>query len=393
MLSEYYDKDLYPFELIFRMMTCNKKLQSAESRVIAVQFQANVGVFVMHNYPRNTVQALKRKMLVGSSRPPESMHMAHFKDGKHFLRAQKELVFDMDITDFYRFCECRGVKRLCPVCWFHIQGASLLLQYLLEEVMGYERAHCLWVFSGGKGVHCFVNESRAMNLSDKERSQLHKRLSIVMGDDARLIAFITTLVKNAPQYVDSLNQFFLDVLREHDLFALPAFEERPGIEESFELFCLRHLRARHITLYYQVKDAWDKEELSPSPKKARLGIPETSVGGGENISVRKWKILQQLETLYQSAYRPSLFLSVSLMYPRIDPGPFNMVHQIKLPFSVHATTHNIALPLTQEMIMRMDIKRDVLTLEALCGYFKAHKTVPESFNERVQLLETWIEMY
>lgn len=387
MLSEYYDKGLYPFELIFRMMTCNKKSQSAESRIIAVQFQANTNVFVMHDYPRETVHALKRKMLVGSSRPPQSMHMAHFKEGKHFLRAQKELVFDMDITDFYRFCECRGVKRLCPICWFHIQGASLLLQYLLEEVMGYERAHCLWVFSGGKGVHCFVNESRAMNLNDKERSQLHKRLSIVMGDDTRLIEFITTLVKNAPHYVDSLDQFFLDVLGKRDLFALPLVEE-----DSFELFCLRHLRTRHTTLYYQVKDAWTKEEVSPSPKKARLASIGCG-GGGENISVRKWKILQQLETLYQSTYRPSLFLAVSLMYPRIDAGPFNMVHQIKLPFSVHAMTHNIALPLTQEMIMRMDIKRDVLTLEDLCGYFKSHKTVPQSFSEPIQLLETWIEMY
>jgi len=391
MLGEYYDKDLYPFELIFRMMTCNKKLQSAESRVIAVQFQANTNVFVMHDYPRDNVQALKRKMLVGSSRPPQSMHMAHFKDGKHFLHAQKELVFDMDITDFYRFCECRGVKRLCPVCWFHIQGASLLLQYLLEEVMGYERTHCLWVFSGGKGLHCFVNEPRAMNLSDKERSQLHKRLSIVMGDDARLIDFITTLVKNAPHVVDSLDRFFLDdVLREQDLFALPAFEERPGVQESFELFCLRHLRTRHTTLYYQVKDAWTKEEASPSPKKARIG---ECCGGGENISVRKWKILQQLETLYKSTYRPSLFLEARLMYPVIDVGPLDMVHQIKLPFSVHAMTHNIALPLSQEMIMRMDIKRDVLSIEQLCAHYKANKTTPGPFDEGLRLLKSWVEMY
>lgn len=398
MLAEYYNKDLYPFELVFRMMTCNKQSQSAEARVIAVQFQSDSNVFVMHDYPRTTHEALKRKMLVGSSRPPQSMHMAHFKEeeGNKFMRAQKELVFDMDITDFYRFCECRGVKRLCPVCWCQIQGASLILQYLLEEVMGYARDHCLWVFSGGKGLHCFVNEPSAMRLGDKEREQLHKRLAIVMGDDARLIAFVTTLNRSAPDFVARMERFFLEqVLQEQDLFSLPVFTGDGEQEESFLLFCLRHLRSRHPALYHHVKGAWDAMASSPVNKKARLGTDGKS-GGGESLSVRMWKILLELESLCKTPgvfYRPSHFLMVRLFYPMIDKGPLMLSHQTKLPFSVHSLTHNVSLPLAQEAIMRMDIMKDPLSVEQLCRHFKTNKSVPFVFGEGAHLLEDWLGMY
>lgn len=402
MLAEYYNKDLYPFELIFRMMTCNKESQSAESRVIAVQFQSDSNVFVMHDYPRVTYQALKRKMLVGSSRPPQSMHMAHFKEGSNnnnkFIHAQKELIFDMDITDFHRFCECRAVKRLCPICWCQMQGASLILQYLLEQILGYGRDHCLWVFSGGKGLHCFVNEPSAMKLGDKEREQLHKRLCIVAGDDARLIAFVTTLSKSAPEFVAHLQSFFLDhVLKEQDLFSLPVLtaDEQHPTEDSFELACLHHLRIHHPALYHHIKGAWDTMASSPVTKKARLEMDGKS-GGGETLSMRKWKVLLQLESLCKTpgtSYKPSLFCIVRFMYPMIDKGPLMLSHQIKLPFSVHSLTHNVALPLTQEAIMRMDIKKDLLSVEQLCRHFKTNKSVPHSFAEGVRLLGDWLPMY
>ncbi len=124
---------------------------------------------------------------------------------------------------------------------------------------------------------------------------------------------------------------------------------------------------------------------------------ETGVsGGGENISMRKWKTLQQLESLCKSPgvnYKPSVFLMLRFMYPVLDPGPFNMSHQIKLPFSVHALTHNIALPITQEEIMCMDIKQDVLPLDQLCRHFKSNKSKPRAFEEASRLLETWLDRY
>jgi len=391
-LYDYYNKGLYPFDLIYRMLVRNKKEQSAHARLFGVQYQTDSNVYQMYEYPRSTCHELKQEMLASSTKPPESLHMAHFKEGEgmgKFMRAQKELVFDMDITDFTRYCVCNNVKRLCPICWCQIQGASLILQHLLEEVMGYERKHCLWVFSGNKGVHCFVNQPSAMKLGDKEREQLHKRFNIVMGDDARLIEFIASINRTSPS-------FFLDhVLKGYDLFDLAPFEKQPGVEESFELSCLRHLNKRHPGLYSHVKGAWDMMTQSPSSstKKARLETGHS--GGGENISMRKWKTLQQLERLCKSpgvTYYPSVFLALRLMYPVIDPAPLKMSHQIKLPFSVHSISHNVALPVTQEGIMKMDILKDVLPLDQLCRQFRNNNT-PRAFEEATRLLETWLEKY
>jgi DNA primase catalytic subunit len=389
-LAKYYRNDLYPFELIYRMMSCDKKEQTAEARIIGVQFRADSGVYVMHDFRRDSCQSLKQKVLLSSSRLPESLHMAHFKEGKKLVRATKELVFDLDATDFTRYCSCQGLKRLCPACWFQMQGASLILEHLLENSLGYERRHCLWVFSGCKGLHCFVNEPSVMNLSDKERKQLYKRLFIASGDDTRLIAFITSLSKTDPSFLVRLEKFFVEeVLSKVDLFHLPPVEGEG--DDTFELACLRHLRTRHNALYHLVKSKWDEISLAAlhTAKKARTG---TATQEKENLSLRKWKELQSLEELAskKTSYSPRIFIIVRLMYPVIDPAPFNLSHQIKLPFSIHSITHNVALPLTQEDIMRMDIQRDTLSIDDV---LHTKNKPPPPFTRALQLLETWIATY
>lgn len=408
-LGEYYGNELYPFNLIYRMMTCNNKAtSSAESRIIGVQFQADSNVYVMHDYKRDTCQALKHKMLLNASRMPESLHMAHIKEGKKLVRPQKELVFDMDITDFTRFCGCRELKRLCPACWVQMQGASLILDYLLEEQLGYAEKHRLWVFSGGKGLHCFVNDCKAMKMGDKERMQLHKRLSITAGDDTRLATFIRSLMQNDPAFIARMEDFFMTrVMGEQDFFRLPPFIIKPGgeealaMEESFETFCLRHLRVRHPTLYHHVQSAWhklDTQEMGErATKKARhQNQQEVTSSSSSSYSMKKWRLLRDIEGLQkgQGTYKPSVFLMFRLLYPVIDPGPFKLSHQIKLPFSVHSRTRNVALPLTQEAILAMDISKDTLSIDQLCFYYrKNNKAVPTVFKEALRLMEDWINVY
>jgi len=383
-LAKYYREDLYPVELIYRMMSCDKKDQSAEARVIGVQYKGS-NLFVAYEYKRDSLQSLRHKMFFASSSFPQSMHMAHFKEsgGNKLVRLKKELVFDMDVTDFTRYCACHDVKRLCPACWPQLQGASLILQHIVENHLGYEQRHCLWVFSGRRGLHCFINDPCAMSLSDTERQQLYKRLSIATGDDARLIAFITSLSRREPEFLASIEKFFLDsVLREQDLLNTTTTDAK---RETLEAFCLRHLRQRHQALYHLVKSAWDKLTVSQSPtKKTRLDMTPS-----DNLSMRKWKALLSLESLAVSPYKASAFICVRFFYPVIDKGPLRLTHQIKLPFSVHASTLNVALPLSQEDIMQMNIMTDTLKVDVLCK----EKKQPPVFVEGVRLLQEWVEMY
>lgn len=384
-LSKYYRDGLFPLELIYRMMTMDKPNESAEARIIAVQFQSDSGVWVMADYRRDSCEALKKKILFSSSKLPESLHMACFKSGNKLIRAQKELVFDLDITDFVRFCPCQGFKRLCPICWPIIQGASVILQHLLENSLGYERRHLLWVFSGCKGIHCLINKSLAMSLNEDQRKKLYKRLSIPIGDDGHLVNFIRSVTQTNPEILTQLEELFTErLLREHDLFTLSS----NGESDSFDVFCLKYLRLRHISLYYLVKSAWDEISLSPSPSK-KLRLETTGVSS--NISLRKWRILQTLEN-NTNACKPSVFIMVRLLYPMIDEGPLKLNHQCKLPFSVHSQTHNVSLPLKQSDIMQMNIQTDTLHINDLC---RCSKTVPPPpvYTAGIRELERWIEAY
>jgi len=397
LLQEYYRESLYPFALIHRLMTLNRKNQSGEARTVALQYPGDENVFVTYDYRRETSQAFQNRLVHAGQRPPESVHLGLFREhfGHKLVKGVKELVFDLDITDFKRYCSCGTSKQLCSVCWPQMQGASLILEHLLQHTLGYKKENRLWIFSGGKGVHCFINARLAMCLGDKEREQLHRRLFIAEGDDSRMAAFVNLVCAKYPEFVKEVEHFFMThLLKGANLFALPAFqvrEDEPDLVESFELACLRHLRIHHGPLAQLVKGSWSS--IDSSFKKVDEDCLKRRCVE-HNISVKKWKALQELEQLRQeAAYRPSLFLMFRLLYPMIDKGPFKIGHQIKLPFSVHHRTKNIALPLSHESLMQMNLSGDALSVQKLCQLKRTRQPLPANYIKGLELLEQWIEVY
>jgi len=391
-LFDYYSKDLYPFALIHRLMTMNKRNQSGEARTVAIQWPGDPNVFTMYDYRRETAHALRNKMTASYHKVPESVHLGLFREnfGSKLVQSKKELVFDLDITDFTRYCACLQSKQLCSVCWIQMQGASLILDHILHHSLGYKPENRLWIFSGGKGLHCFVNASNALCLGDKERDQLHKRFFIGCDDDQRLGNFVSMMCAKYPDFVKRVELFFIThMIKEANIFALNY------AEESFEAFCLRHLRTRHGPLEKLVKGIWSNYSSDRNNNNEDDSLPVKKQRTTSNISVKKWRALQELETLNESSspYKPSLFIIFRLFYPMIDDGPLKIAHQIKLPFSVHSRTRNISLPLTQSAIMEMNLSRDTLALNDLWKASRQNQPLPACFNTGKELLEKWIEAY
>lgn len=393
-LRWYYQKNLYPFALIHRLFTFNKPNESADARTIAVQYHDNDNVYVSYDFKRATVQDFRSRVLASLSRPPESFHLglARQNHGNKMVQAKKELVFDLDITDYDRYCACGKSKNLCSVCWVQMQGSTMILEHRLEYELGYKKENRLWVFSGRKGVHCFVNSPTAMSLSDEERKQLHKRLFIGRGDDSRLTSFVNMLYESYPEFVEKVELFFVNqMIKEQDIFALPPFQIRddPVLMESFELFCLRHLRIHHGGLALIVKNAWQSMNTVMEDGSSPLKKPRME----SNISLRKWRALKQLEELRQdkNSSLPSHFVMFTVLMPMIDAGPLKIAHQIKLPFSVHPGTKNISLPMRHEQLMTMLLSRDTLSLQTLCQSDKQRKGLPECFLTGLKELERWLD--
>jgi DNA primase small subunit len=119
-------------------------------------------------FEREVVDEVPDKIDIGAvfSWPPSKRGYAPPPFG--FVDLERELVFDIDLTDYddVRVC-CKG-KEACRLCWKLAAAAMHVVDAALREDFGF--LHILWVYSGRRGVHCWVCDERARVLTDEGRS-------------------------------------------------------------------------------------------------------------------------------------------------------------------------------------------------------------------------------
>ena len=96
-----------------------------------------------------------------------------------FLPLQRELVFDIDMTDYDEIRTCCSGKGICKRCWGFIAAAVKVLDNALRDQFGYNKI--LWVYSGRRGIHCWVSDDEAMNLTDEQRKSILGWLEVIKG--------------------------------------------------------------------------------------------------------------------------------------------------------------------------------------------------------------------
>ena len=88
-------------------------------------------------------------------------------------------MFDIDMTDYDEIRTCCTGKGICKRCWGFISVAVKVLDSALRDQFGFVKI--LWVYSGRRGIHCWVSDAEAMQLTDEQRKAIMGWFEVVKG--------------------------------------------------------------------------------------------------------------------------------------------------------------------------------------------------------------------
>ncbi|KAJ4823018.1 hypothetical protein Tsubulata_009223 [Turnera subulata] len=238
-----------------------------------------------------------------------------------FTPVERELVFDIDITDYddVRYC-CSGAD-VCLDCWPLMTVAIKVIDAALREDFGFN--HILWVFSGRRGVHCWVCDGKARRLTNEQRAAIADYFRVYKGNEnsGKKVSLAGPVLHPflVRSYADFLKDFFeTKLLSSQNLFLT---------EERYEKI-LEMIPDNSVTS--ELRGKWQQNTRRSSAPK-------------EDINLVRWA---QLKSTLQSGKQKGQGLRrcveeivFCFAYPRLDMEVSkHMNHLLKAPFCVHPKT-------------------------------------------------------
>lgn len=96
-----------------------------------------------------------------------------------FRALAKELVFDLDLTDYDEIRTCCVKTNICNKCWAFVTMAIKVVDATFREDFGFQ--HIMWVYSGRRGAHAWISDRRARIMDDSRRRALAGYLEVIKG--------------------------------------------------------------------------------------------------------------------------------------------------------------------------------------------------------------------
>lgn len=82
------------------------------------------------------------------------------------------------MTDYDDIRTCCTGANICKKCWAYMGAAIKILDNVLRTAFGF--ANIMFVYSGRRGVHCWVCDDEARTLTDEARSAVVNYISVLM---------------------------------------------------------------------------------------------------------------------------------------------------------------------------------------------------------------------
>ncbi|KAG7399013.1 hypothetical protein PHYBOEH_009904 [Phytophthora boehmeriae] len=264
-----------------------------------------------------------------------------------FTPEQRELVFDIDLTDYDDIRTCCEGAAICERCWKFMVAAVAVLNAALREDFGFE--NILWVYSGRRGIHCWVADERARDLENEARSAVVGYLTLVEGNEnsARKVKLREPLHPSLDRAYRLLEPMFEDMILS---------EEGQGIlcsekwwtkllamipDEDIRANMTRRWGATSCSTtpgekWRELKEAVNKQ-VQKNANSARSGsnLKRSAPNGDANNRFAA----AELRTCLQEVV-------LAYLYPRLDANVSKQRnHLLKSPFAVHPKTGRVCVPI------------------------------------------------
>lgn len=262
--------------------------------------------------------------------------------GKSFKVVERELVFDIDMTDYddVRTC-CKGAD-VCKKCWRFLAIACKILNHALVQHFGFKQL--LWVFSGRRGIHCWVCDESARTLTPEERASIAEYLSLVEG--GKLMTKKCTLDQRLAAYhplvTEALNIIDAKLANGKTMFEQIVVEEQKLLETDKNWKMVIGL-CNNTTMKQELEFIRDPtKKMTPAAKLEKMM---------KFCADYKGKHLSQLGVHFMEE------LKLQICYPRLDINVSRgMNHLLKSPFVIHPKTGRVCVPFDVKKVDSFDPK-------------------------------------
>ena len=344
LMLQYYGR-LFPFRIFFHWLNHSVKPgRDFSDREFAFTL-SNDAYLRYQSYP--TADLLRRDILrLNPSRfeigPVYTMNP---RDRKSLLRKTsatsafkpiaKELVFDIDLTDYDDIRTCCEKANICAQCWTWVTMAIKVIDVALREDFGFQ--HIMWVYSGRRGAHAWISDRVAREMDDDKRRSLAGYLEVIKGGaggahvggngiTSKRVNVKRPLHPHLTRSLEILKPYFSTaILQDQDPFLSPRGSDR-----------LLSLLPQDTTFLNQLRAKWSSDPNRPSQKKWSDIDAVASTGVSDTLSTRALRDAKQ-------------DILLEYTYPRLDVEVSKKrIHLLKSPFVVHPGTGRVCVPITAD---------------------------------------------
>ncbi|XP_011303904.1 DNA primase small subunit [Fopius arisanus] len=276
----------------------------------------------------------------------------------NLVPVQRELVFDIDMTDYDEVRACCSGAEICNKCWKYMDIACKILDTALREDFGFN--HIIWIFSGRRGIHAWVCDPLARSLDTTTRGAVAEYLQLISGGEYTKKKVnlpgekIHPAVKRALKIISP--KFVSMCVEEQQML-----ENQENIQKFLAIFPDDTARAEIKELFDKCNKGVDRWYVFENYVKEQMQ------------SNKRWRHRHIIEEIM-----------IQYCYPRLDINVTKgMNHLLKSPFCVHPKTGKVCIPFNPRTVEKFD-PSTVPTINVLIDEINAYDTKEKNIEGGIE---------